>query len=262
MKQKNNGSSPSHAVYGLVGYPLGHSFSARYFADKFRAQGIDAEYRNFDIPDIGLLSEVVTTPGLRGLNVTIPYKQQVIPMLDELDTNAREIGAVNVISILRSHDGRPHLVGHNADIIGFCNSLRPLLRPTHRKALVLGTGGASRAVLHGLRQLGITPQLVSRSRKDGVMSYGDINAAIMEEHKLIVNCTPLGMFPKVDACPDIPYDMLTPEHLLYDLVYNPLETLFLKLGREHGAAVKNGLEMLHLQAEASWQFWNDDNDGE
>lgn len=263
MKQKNNTAAPSQqpesgkTVYGLVGFPLGHSFSARYFANKFKLGGINAEYRNFEISEIGMLPEIINnTPSLRGLNVTIPYKQQIIPLLDELDDNARRIGAVNVVCVSRNADGNPHLTGHNADVIGFTYSLRPLLRPAHKKALVLGTGGASRAVVHGLGMLGIYPQPVSRTPSEGAITYKDITPTMMDEYKLIVNTTPLGMFPKTDRCPDIPYKQLTPEHLLYDLVYNPEETLFLKRGREYGAVVKNGLEMLHLQAEASWRFWN------
>ena len=263
MKQKNNTAAPSQqpgngkTVYGLVGFPLGHSFSARYFAGKFATEGINAEYRNFEIPEIGMLPKIISnTPSLRGLNVTIPYKQQIIPLLDELDDNARRIGAVNVVCASRNAEGNPHLTGRNADVIGFTGSLRPLLRPTHKKALVLGTGGASRAVIHGLKMLGISPLPVSRTPSEGVITYKDITPAVINEYKLIVNTTPLGMFPKTDRCPDIPYQLLTPEHLLYDLVYNPEETLFLQRGREYGAAVKNGLEMLHLQAEASWRFWN------
>lgn len=248
------------SIYGLVGFPLGHSFSARYFTEKFQTNNISAEYHNFEIPSIKLLPGIIEkTPALRGFNVTIPYKQQIIPLLDELDDNARKIGAVNVVSVVRGKTTR--LIGHNSDVIGFCNSLRPLLRDAHKKALVLGTGGASCAVMHGLKQLGITPQLVSRTAKDGIITYSDINADVMAEYKLVVNCTPLGMSPKTEFCPDIPYEHLTPEHLLYDLVYNPEETLFLKRGLEQGATVKNGLEMLYLQAEASWQFWNADNAG-
>lgn len=255
MKQQNSGSPAS--VYGLIGYPLGHSFSARYFADKFSRLGIDAEYRNFEIPSIKQLPEVIaSTLALRGLNVTIPYKRQVIPFLDDLDEGAREIGAVNVVCVI--HDGgHTRLVGRNADVIGFTDSLRPLLRSCHTSALYLGTGGASDAVACGLRRLGIEAQAVSRTRREGVVSYADLTPEIVATHKLIVNCTPLGMYPKVEGFPDIPYEALTPDHLLFDLVYNPEETAFLRKGREHGAQTKNGLEMLHLQAEASWRFWNE-----
>lgn len=242
-------------LFGLIGYPLGHSFSAKYFAGKFAKEGINAEYRNFAIENIEKFPGIIEAhPTLRGLNVTIPYKQEVIPYLDTLDEAARRIGAVNVISIRHTATG-VKLTGHNADVVGFMESLRPLLKPQHREALVLGTGGASKAVVDGLRQLGIKPQYVSRTRKEGALAYKDVTPDVIASHKLIVNCTPLGMYPKVDNAPDINYDCLTPEHLLYDLVYNPQETLFLRKGREHGAAIKNGMEMLHIQAEASWQFW-------
>lgn len=197
-----------------------------------------------------------SNPALRGFNVTIPYKQQIMRYLDDTDETARRIGAVNVVCVRRSGSG-VRLTGHNADVIGFTESLRPLLKPQHKKALVLGTGGASKAVIYGLHQLGIKPQYVSRTRREGILAYEDVTPETLCEYKLIVNCTPLGMHPNVNNAPNIPYSALTPEHLLYDLVYNPEETLFLRKGRERGAAVKNGLEMLHLQAEASWNFWNE-----
>ena len=242
-------------LYGLLGYPLGHSFSARYFREKFAKENIDAEYRNFEVPSVGMLPEIIRShPNLRGLNVTVPYKEKVIPYLDAIDSRAEEIGAVNVICV--SHNaGAVRLVGHNADVIGFMDSLRPLLGPQHTKALVLGTGGASKAVVYGLHTAGIETLYVSRRAGEGRITYADIERQTMEEYRLIVNCTPLGMSPKVDACPDIPYGMLTEQHLLYDLVYNPELTLFLRKGREHGAKVKNGMEMLLRQAEASWAFW-------
>lgn len=245
------------ALYGLAGFPLAHSFSARYFAAKFRAEGISAEYRNFEIPSVSLLPGIIeSTPALRGLNITIPYKRQALPLLDEIDSAARSIGAVNVVCIVRGRAGKPRLIGRNTDVTGFCDSLRPLLGKARAKALVLGTGGAAQAVSCGLRMMGVTPQHVSRTAGNGALSYGDLTARIMEEHKLIVNCTPLGMAPRTDTCPPIPYRFLTAGHLLYDLVYNPGETLFLRLGKERGAAVKNGYEMLCMQAEASWKLWN------
>lgn len=239
--------------YGIIGYPLGHSFSRAFFTEKFQREHIDAEYVNFEIPSADMLPGIVqTNPNLRGLNVTLPHKEAVIPMLDELSDGAKEIGAVNVI---RVRDGR--LKGFNSDIIGFMDSIRPLLKPWHRHALVLGTGGASRAIRVGLQRLGIQWTYVSRTPAPGRLTYADLTAELMEHYQVIVNCSPVGMFPHVDACPDIPYQLLTDRHLLYDLVYNPQETLFLKRGAERGAAVKNGLEMLHLQALASWRFWNE-----
>lgn len=239
--------------YGIIGYPLGHSFSRAFFTEKFQREHIDAEYVNFEIPSADMLPGIVqANPNLRGLNVTLPYKEAVIPMLDELSDEAKEIGAVNVI---RVRDGR--LKGFNSDIIGFMDSIRPLLKPWHQHALVLGTGGASRAIRVGLQRLGIEWTYVSRTPAPGRLTYADLTSELMEHYQVIVNCSPVGMFPHVDACPDIPYQLLTGRHLLYDLVYNPQETLFLKRGAEHGAAVKNGLEMLHLQALASWRFWNE-----
>lgn len=239
--------------YGLIGYPLGHSFSRRFFNEEFFPEhGIEAEYLNFEIPEAdGLLEVVRTHPLLRGLNCTIPHKQAIIPLLDEISPEAREIGAVNVIHI---RDGR--LKGFNSDIIGFMDSLRPLLRPHHRRALVLGSGGASKAVWAGLLRLGLEPMQVSRKAGDGVLSYEMLTPEVMADCTVVVNCSPVGMFPHVDECPAIPYELLSGRHLLYDLVYNPLDTLFMQRGRERGATVKNGLEMLRLQALASWKFWH------
>lgn len=243
-------------LYGLIGYPLIHSFSQNYFNQKFEAEGIDAKYVNFEIADIGELMEVVSeNANLCGLNVTIPYKEQVIPYLDEVDEDAAKIGAVNVIKFIRGKNSLK-FKGYNSDIIGFCDSLKPLLKPEHKKALILGTGGAAKAVYHGLLNLGIEPMYVSRSKRDGMLTYGDLSAAVMNEYKVIVNTTPLGMYPHVDECPNIPYHLLTPSHLCYDLLYNPDVTLFMKRAEEQGAAIKNGLEMLLLQAFAAWNIWN------
>ena len=244
--------------YGLIGYPLRHSFSIGYFNEKFRAEGIDAEYLNFEIPTINDFMEVVLeNPALAGLNVTIPYKEQVIPFLDELEKDTEAIGAVNVIKIIRKK-GKIKLKGYNSDIVGFTQSIEPLLQPQHRKALILGTGGSSKTVYHGLKNLGIESIRVSRTSgsQEGVITYQDITPEIMDEYKVIVNCTPVGMYPKVDFCPDIPYSHLTPEHLLYDLLYNPNVTRFMKKGEAQGAATKNGLEMLLLQAFTAWEIWN------
>ena len=240
--------------YGIIGFPLGHSFSKGFFTEKFARESIDAQYLNFEIPDATMLKDVLReNPELRGLNVTLPHKQAVIPLLDELSDEAREIGAVNVI---RVRDGR--LKGFNSDIIGFSESIKPLLQPHHSNALILGTGGASRAIRVGLSRLGIEWTYVTRSPREGMFAYSDLTPEVMKEYTVIVNCSPVGMFPKVDQAPAIPYELLTPKHLLFDLVYNPEDTLFMKRGREQGAIVKNGLEMLHLQAVASWRFWNED----
>ena len=243
-------------LYGLLGYPLVHSFSQTYFNQKFEAENISAQYINFEIPDIGMLMEVVAeNENLNGLNVTIPYKEQVIPFLDEIDPAAKEVGAVNVIKFIRDKDGL-RLKGYNSDIIGFTDSIKSLLKPHHQAALVLGTGGAAKAVSYSLRKLGLDVQLVSRRKSANTLVYEELTKNDLKTHKVIVNTTPLGMYPNVDICPDIPYRYLTPQHLCYDLIYNPDETLFLKNSRQAGAQVKNGLEMLLLQAFASYSIWN------
>lgn len=246
----------SHAnLYGLIGFPLGHSFSQDYFNQKFEAEGIDARYVNFEIPEIEDFHHVIAdNPSLAGLNVTIPYKQQVINLLDEMDPEAAEIGAVNVIKFIR-RNGRLTLKGYNSDCIGFRDSIAPLLTDERNRALVLGTGGAASAVSYALRSLGVKVQPVSRSSRPGVLTYSELTEEIMSTHKIIVNTTPLGMYPHIDECPDIPYKMLTPEHLCYDLLYNPDITLFMKRSEEAGAETKNGLEMLLLQAFAAWNIW-------
>lgn len=244
--------------YGIIGFPLGHSFSRGFFTEKFAREDIDAQYLNFEIPDARMLLDVLRdNPELRGLNVTLPHKQAVIPMLDELSDEACEIGAVNVIKCTMNN-GRWTMKGFNSDIIGFTESIKPLLKPYHQKALVLGTGGASKAICVGLIRLGLEWKYVSRTPREGMITYRDITSETLQEYSVIVNCSPVGMFPHVDEAPAIPYAYLTPKHLLFDCVYNPEDTLYMKKGREQGAIVKNGLEMLHLQAIASWHFWNHD----
>ncbi len=245
-------------IYGLIGYPLVHSFSKNYFNQKFEAEHINAKYINFEIPDIGDLMELIAeTPNLCGLNVTIPYKQQVLPYLNDMDPAAKRIGAVNVIKFVSGKNPNDFkLIGYNSDYIGFGDSIRPLLKPHMKEALVLGTGGASKAVSVALEDLGVKPQLVSRTKRPGVLTYDELTPEVMAKHKIIVNTTPLGMYPHVDTCPDIPYDLLDDSYLCYDLLYNPDITLFMKKASEHGAEVKNGLEMLLLQAFVSWEIWN------
>lgn len=244
--------------YGLIGHPLGHSFSRSFFNQKFCTEHIDAEYVNFDIDDIKELKSVLReNPALEGLNVTLPYKTQVIPLLDEIDKDAKQIGAVNVIKFQKGRFGKLKLKGYNSDIVGFKDSIKPLIKDTHKKALILGSGGASKAIFQGLKQLDIESLYVSRAKADGCITYDEITPEIMEEYTVIVNTTPLGMSPHTDTFPDIPYDLLTPAHLLYDLIYNPDETLFMQKGEEKGATVKNGLEMLLLQAFVSWRIWNE-----
>lgn len=246
--------------YGLIGFPLGHSFSRKFFTEKFEAEHIDAEYLNFEIPSADMLLEVVgSNPTLRGLNCTIPHKQAIIPLLDELSDEAQEIGAVNVIKVTRQEgkNGSFHLKGYNSDIIGFMDSIRPLLQPHHKKALILGTGGASKAIRVGLTKLGIDWKYVSRRPAEGQFTYDDLTPDLIHEYEVIVNCSPVGMFPHVDEAPALPYEAMTSRNLLFDLVYNPLETKFMKRGAQYGAVTKNGLEMLHLQALASWEFWHE-----
>ncbi|MCR5643056.1 MAG: shikimate dehydrogenase [Prevotella sp.] len=243
--------------YGLIGYPLGHSFSISYFNQKFADENIDAEYVNFEIPSIDDLQEILdTNPDLLGLNVTIPYKEKVIPFLDSISPEAQAIGAVNVIRI--KHEGRKvKLKGFNSDVIGFTQSIEPMLdKKWHQKALVLGTGGASKAITYGLKSLGIEPVYVSRYQRPGTIQYEQITPEVVKEYNVIVNCTPLGMYPHVEECPLLPYEAMDSHTILYDLIYNPDETLFMKKGRKQGADVKNGLEMLLLQAFASWEIWN------
>ncbi len=242
--------------YGLIGYPLIHSFSRDFFNEKFENEGIDATYINYEILDVADLLEIVhTTWELRGLNVTIPYKEQVLPLLDELSPEAEAVGAVNVIKVLHDKD-KVRLKGHNSDVTGFVKSLEPLLEPHHRKALVLGTGGAGKAVIYGLRKLGLEARFVSRTKKPGCLTYEEVTPEMMKEYNVIVNCTPMGMFPNVDTCPQLPYEAMDSHTLLYDLVYNPERTLFLKKGEERLATTKNGLEMLLLQAFIAWDIWN------
>ena len=242
--------------YGLIGYPLGHSFSIGYHNQRFADEGINAKYINFEIPSIDSLPEVLNSnPELKGLNVTIPYKEKVIEFLDYISPEARAIGAVNVIRVV--HEGKNiKLRGYNSDVIGFTQSIEPMLESYHKKALVLGTGGASKAIAYGLKSLGIEPVFVSRYERPGTIQYQSITPEVVHEYSVIVNCTPLGMFPKVDTCPDLPYEAMDDKNILYDLIYNPDETLFLKNGKQQGANTKNGLEMLLLQAEAGWEIWN------
>ena len=235
--------------FGIIGFPLIHSFSAKYFNEKFKREQIDAEYSLYPIQEESLRSKVESLlDTLDGMNVTMPYKQAIIPYLERLDETAKAVGAVNVIH---------KRVGYNTDCLGFIDSIRPLLRESDKKALVLGTGGASKAVCYGLRTLGVIPTLVSRTPKEGMLGYEDLTAEVMEEYTVIVNCTPLGMAPEEDTYPPLPYEMITARHLLFDCVYNPEVTLFLQKGRAQGAVIRNGMEMLYGQAKAAWKIWED-----
>lgn len=243
--------------FGLIGYPLSHSFSKRFFGDKFRDEHItDCEYELYPIPEIGLFASLITEDkALCGINVTIPYKVQVLPFLNEMDEASTEIGAVNCISIKRTEEGQ-WLKGYNTDAYGFEESLKPLLEPHHQKALVFGDGGAAKAVKYVLSKLNISFLIVVRKPAEGCILYDEVDEKLLQEHTVLINTTPMGMSPNADTFPDIPYACLTDKHVAYDLVYNPAETIFLKEVRERGGKTKNGLEMLHLQAIRSWEIWN------
>ena len=244
-------------TYGLIGYPLGHSFSKGYFTDFFRQEGIDAEYKNFELPHIEALTDVLQTEStLQGFNVTIPYKQQIFPYLSELDDAAQAIGAVNVVKVI-CHNEKRYLKGYNTDYIGFSDSIRPYLKPHHTHALILGTGGASKAVAYALQQLGLKTRFVSRTSREDIISYDELTPELMTQYTVIVNTTPLGMHPKVDECPPLDYTLLTSQHLLYDVVYNPAKTLFLQRGEAAGATICNGMDMLIGQAKAAWKIWEE-----
>ncbi|GAB3885276.1 shikimate dehydrogenase family protein [Spirosoma agri] len=243
--------------YGLIGFPLTHSFSQRYFTEKFEREGIaDCRYDLFEMPDVAVsLPDLLKTPGLRGLNVTIPHKQAIFPYLDRLDSSAEKVGAVNVIRL--ETDGTK--TGYNSDYYGFRQSLTDWLASLGRpvaglRALVLGTGGASKAVLAALSDLGISYNVVSRTKTADTYSYDEL-PAVIADYQLIINCSPVGTHPRTNEAPALPYDQLTDQHLLYDLVYNPAETQFMKRGLERGAAVMNGYQMLVLQAEKAWEIW-------
>ena len=240
--------------FGLLGRHISYSFSRGYFSKKFEDEQLPHAYVNFDVNDIEAFIEILKhEKNLKGFNITIPYKEQIIPFLNSLNKHAENIGAVNTVKI--SKKGK--LKGYNTDYYGFKKSLKPYLKPHHNKALILGTGGASKAIIYALKQLDIKFNIVSRTKKSGVnYNYEDLDENIINSHQIIINCTPVGTFPKVDECPNIPYQFLLKTHLLYDLIYNPSETKFLSYGREADATTINGLKMLELQAEKAWHIWN------
>lgn len=243
-------------LFGLVGKDISYSFSREYFKNKFEKLGLtNHQYVNFDIPDIEEFPKIIHEFkfDLKGLNVTIPYKQAIFLHLDKVHKIARKVGAVNTIRITK----KGNIKGYNTDVYGFENSIKPLLNEHHTKALILGTGGASKAVKYVFKQLGITSVFVSRKpKKKNQISYDSLNEGMMKEFTVVVNCTPLGTFPNTDQKPQIPYQYLSEKHLLYDLIYNPAESAFLKEGKKKGAVIKNGYQMLELQAEESWRIWN------
>jgi shikimate dehydrogenase len=244
-------------TFGLIGFPLGHSFSKKFFTEKFEKEGIeDCSYELFPMEHITSITDLLNeSPALRGLNITIPHKVNVLPYLDELDEAAKTIGAVNCISVDQK-EGKRWLKGYNTDAFGFAESLKPYLKEHHTKALVLGDGGAAKAVKYVLDQLNISYLSVVRTAVPGAVLYEEITEDLIASHQLIINTTPLGTFPNVEASPAIPYHLLTDQHLAYDLVYNPEETEFMQRAKARGATVKNGLEMLQLQALRAWSIWN------
>ena len=236
-------------TFGLIGKNIDYSFSRTYFKNKFSEMNLlNHQYLNFDIDSLVNINNLFNSNNY-GFNVTIPYKEAIIPYLDELDGHAEKIGAVNTIKL---KDNKT--VGYNTDWLGFKNSIKPLLQNHHNNALILGTGGASKAIKYALEQLNISYKVVSRNNGD--YNYDGLNEEIIRKYQIIINCTPLGTFPNVNLCPNIPYNAITPKHLVYDLIYNPSETLFLKKAKEQGAIIKNGLEMLEIQAEKAWEIWN------
>ena len=239
--------------YGLIGYPLTHSLSEQYFTQKFIQEGIkDCVYERFSMPSIADLHEILNSHlDLRGFNITIPYKKEVLAFLTERSKAVEEVGACNCVKI---ESGK--LIGYNTDVIGFENSLIPFLKPIHNRALVLGTGGVALAIVYVLQKLGIEFSYVSRTATIGQFSYNDLDASVMASHTLIINTTPLGMFPNIEDCPAIPYDLLTPEHHLFDLTYNPAASTFLTKGKQMGTTIQNGQQMFVEQAEQSWRIWN------
>ena len=248
-------------LYGLIGHPLSHSFSKKYFTNKFEKESIiDCEYQLFPIENIEQLPELIkNNPQLKGFNVTIPYKESIIPFLDELDETAKVVGAVNCVKVISNKD---KLIGYNTDTYGFKQSIKPFLESRHERALIFGTGGASKAVAYVLKQIGIDCFFVTRNKNKSEVStselfdYSDLNKAVFDSFKLIINTTPVGMFPDLNSSLLIPYHSITPSHLLYDIIYNPTETEFLKQGKKQGATTINGLSMFYQQAEESWKTWN------
>lgn len=242
--------------YGLIGFPLGQSFSQKHFTNKFNKENIDAKYLNFELESIGEFPEIIEdNEDIKGLNVTIPYKEKVMPFVNELDKEAEEVGAINTIRV-HEKDGKKCLTGYNTDVYGFEQSIKPFLKSHHTQALILGTGGASKAVKFVLNKLGIYFKMVSRDKKTNCFTYADITDEVILEYKLVINSTPLGMFPNIEDSPMLPYNSVTTQHLFYDLIYNPSETKFLAKAKANGATTINGQEMLIKQAEKAWEIWN------
>ncbi len=250
----DNVQNKSNNTYGLIGKDIDYSFSRGYFAEKFQAEDLPHSYVNFDLQSISEFSSIFQdSENIKGLNVTIPYKEAVIPYVDKLNKRAKKIGAINTIKI--SKNGK--LIGYNTDFYGFKKSLEPHLKKHHKKALIFGTGGASKAIAYALKKLKIEFYFVSRTKKkNSTYTYSELTEDTIASHQILINCSPVGTYPNINACLDIPYDGVSEYHILYDLIYNPEETKFLQLGKSQNAITINGLKMLELQAEKSWQIWN------
>ena len=241
-------------TYGLIGKNISYSFSKSYFTNKFQKSNSECKYtyENHDLHDINQFKNLIEKKKFNGFNVTIPYKEKIIEFLDLLDSNAKKIGAVNTIKVCSKNQ----LKGYNTDYIGFIKSINPLLNKTHKKAILLGSGGASKAIIFGLNKLNISSIVVSRSKKKGNITYEELNSEIINKSQIIINCSPVGTFPKINECPKIPYKYINSNHICYDLIYNPLESKFLKKSKKNNATIINGMEMLEIQAEESWKIWN------
>ena len=239
-------------IYGIIGFPLSHSFSKKYFTEKFERESIsNSLFESYELKEISLLDQLLQNPDIRGFCITIPYKKEILSFLYEATDDVKKMGACNCVKI---SDGK--LFGYNTDVVGFENSFVKQLKPHHKKALILGTGGAAAAVEFVLQKLGIQYKFVSRNKTANNLTYNELGQVILNEYTIIINATPLGTFPKTDEAPEIPYSLLTSQHYLFDLVYNPPLTKFLALGQQQGAAIQNGYEMLVLQAEENWKIWN------
>ena len=241
-------------IYGLIGKKISYSFSKNYFTNKFKKSNLDSNYtyENLDLDDINQFKNILKQKKFNGFNVTIPYKEKIIKFLDTLDSDAEKIGAVNTIKVCSNNQ----LKGYNTDYIGFIKSISPILNKTHKKAILLGSGGASKSIIFGLDKLNISSIVVSRSKEKGNIIYEELNNEIINASQIIINCSPVGTFPKINECPKIPYKYINSKHICYDLIYNPLESKFLKESKKNNATILNGMEMLKIQAEESWKIWN------